>query len=64
MAHNADVVREAASGHLGADRRLVAMQQEANTLAAMTFAVVAHTRHYNGRSVVAAHGVERNQDRG
>jgi hypothetical protein len=40
------------------------MQQEANTLAAMTFAVVAHTRHYNGRSVVAAHGVERNQDRG
>jgi hypothetical protein len=40
------------------------VQDEAHTLAAMTVSVITYTGHYDRRTVVAAHGIERNQDWG
>ncbi|MNJ48139.1 hypothetical protein D3C77_433260 [compost metagenome] len=61
VADLADIVGQAAARHLGANRRLVAMQQEADAVAAVTREISLHAADHDGGTEVPAHGVERDQ---
>jgi len=59
----ADISRKAVAGDLGANGRLIAMQLKTNAFAAVTGDVVLNAPDDDGRSMVPAHGVERDQYR-
>ncbi|MNC67210.1 hypothetical protein D3C81_1796390 [compost metagenome] len=61
MAHIANGVGQGAARHLGANRRLVAMQQETHALAVMPREIVLHAADHDRGTVVSPHGVKRDQ---
>src|SRR5690606_3185329 len=61
VADFADALRQPGPGELVAQRGLVAMQQEADSRAVVTLEVILDAPDHDGRAVIPAHGVERNQ---
>jgi len=63
VADFADIRRQAIARDLGADSRLIAMQLKTNAFAAVTVDISLYAPHHDGRPMVPAHGVERDQYR-